>query len=272
MGLADAPFLIRVNMEDGSSQNRLTDTEVKWHCHSDPTVDVAVSHFPYSFDGCDALALPTSIFVADEDHVGVGDMTYTVGLFRLLHGKQRNLPVVHAGNIALLPSDELIPVDDWDYPKSGKRKWVQGYLVGSQSLKGLSGSPVYVRPTFVSPEFTFPNRGPLQARIARLDLKLLGLWQGAWDAKADAVLAADRDNEDMRVPVGMGVVVPSARLLEILDMEELRQKRQDRKKRLESENAVSLDVVPRSTDENSTHREDFTRLLGAAAQKPPQDG
>jgi hypothetical protein len=157
--------------------------------------------------------------------VGVGDQAYVVGLFWLLHGKARNLPVVHTGNIALLPGDERIPVRDWESPDENRRRWVEGYLVEAQGLSGLSGAPVFVRPTFISPSFDVPDVGQLMARLPRLDLLLLGLWQGAWDAKTDDILSIDRGRQ-MRVPVGMGVVVPATKLIEVLEMPKLRQKRE----------------------------------------------
>jgi hypothetical protein len=45
--------------------------------------------------------------------LGVGDFTYTIGLFRLMSGERRNLPIVHFGTVAMVPGDEKIPVRDW---------------------------------------------------------------------------------------------------------------------------------------------------------------
>lgn len=118
--LLNAPFLIRVNIIDGTAQNRHTDEEVEWYSHPDSDVDLAVSPFNYDFTGCDVKAIPSDIIasgeVADANWVGSGDATYTVGLFSLLQGEKRNLPVVHSGSIALMPSDETVPVRDWDTP------------------------------------------------------------------------------------------------------------------------------------------------------------
>lgn len=82
----------------------------------------------------------------ENSNIGVGNFTYTIGLFRLLSGEKRNLPVCHFGTIAMLPGDERIPVTDWTDPDGRRRILVEGYLVKSQSLNGLSGSPVFVRP------------------------------------------------------------------------------------------------------------------------------
>ncbi len=270
--VANGPFLIRINTTDGGSRNYLTDEEVRWQVHeTDDDVDLAASFFPMDFEGCDVKAVQSGMIadaaVLKSHAVGVGDQAYTVGLFRVLHGKQRNLPVVHTGNIALLPGDERIPVVDWD--DQSKRRLVEGYLVEGQGLQGLSGAPVFARPTFISPEFHVPGIGGLYARLSRVDLVLLGVWQGAWDAKTDAVLTADRGKE-MRVPVGMGVVVPAAKLIEVLEMPKLKKEREVYLARGEQNVAASLDAVPPASDANPNHLTDFTRLVDVAARKRPQ--
>ena len=111
---------------------------------------------------------------------------------------------------------ERIPVVDWTDPDQKRRIFVEGYLVESQSLSGLSGSPVFVRPE-VSLDFSdtlIPDEGNRLPDVKPAitgglnDVRLLGIWQGAWDAKPDEILSARRGDE-VRVPVGMGVVVPA---------------------------------------------------------------
>ena len=60
--------------------------------------------------------------------------------------------------------------------------------------------------------------------VHRNAVKLLGLWQGAWEASPDEVLAA-QTREDVRVPVGIGVVVPQEKILEVLQMPKLKAQR-----------------------------------------------
>ena len=52
------------------------------------------------------------------------------------------------------------------------------------NLKGLSGSPVFVRPSLVYREFK-TNKGDMSAILAREELYLLGVWQSSWDAEPD---------------------------------------------------------------------------------------
>jgi hypothetical protein len=116
----------------------------------------------------------------------------------------------------MLPGDERTPVVDWTDPDQKRRIFVEGYLVESQSLSGLSGSPVFVRPE-VSLDFSdtlIPEEGNRLPDVNPVitgglnDVRLLGIWQGAWDAKPDEILSA-RTGDEVRVPVGMGVVVPA---------------------------------------------------------------
>jgi hypothetical protein len=55
-------------------------------------------------------------------------------------------------------------------------------------------------------------------------VRLLGVWQASWDASPDEALAA-QVGKAVTVPVGMGIVVPSQRLTEILQMPKVKDDR-----------------------------------------------
>jgi hypothetical protein len=227
--LGSDPFLLRLNRHDGTAENIPVDG-FEWSEHPDPTVDVSIipMHIDQSsqydcvyLDGDASLLLPE---LMRHDNIGVGNFTYTLGLFRLMRGEKRNLPICHFGTIAMLPGDERVPVRDWTDPTGKRRIFVETYLVESQSLGGLSGSPVYVRPEYnidlsglLQPQFPArDNEKPLIA-AGRKHLRLLGLWQGAWEAPADEIRAA-QSGKDIKVPVGMGLVVPCQRIIEVLEL------------------------------------------------------
>src|SRR4051812_15106902 len=102
-------------MVEGTDASRMS-----WYFHPDENVDLAATIL--SFDpharGLDYLYLPTEMMLSasmlDRTVIGIGDFAYTVGLFRLMAGRKRNLPIVHTGSIAMLPSDERVPVEDWE--------------------------------------------------------------------------------------------------------------------------------------------------------------
>ncbi len=211
----------------------------------DPTVDLAVRpfHFNAATAGFDMLNIPQDMFLTsdklyDED-VGIGDLCYTMGLFRLLAGKKRNLPIVHTGNIALLPGDEKIPVNDWLKPfDPNARVLVEGFLIESQALNGLSGSPVLVWPCVDMIDLRTLKGKALDVRWAKAHPFLLGIWQGSWDAKPDEVAAIEHGNP-VRVPVGIGVVVPVTKLIDILELPTLAEMRnKHREQRAHAESAT----------------------------------
>ena len=154
-----------------------------------------------------------------------------LGLFRLLTGQRRNLPVCHAGVIALLPDDERVPIVDWrdanPVESQRRRISVEAYLVEAQSMSGLSGSPVFVRSEIaVSLKGVVRLEGagdPPNVILARDTVRLLGLWQGAWEAPPDEIRAA-QSKRDL-VPLGMGVVVPSTKIIELLETDAVKKRR-----------------------------------------------
>jgi hypothetical protein len=242
---ADHPFLIRVNTCDQKAENIPVDM-VKWYYPKDPAVDVAATPFElprpdrYVVRHIDFPREALSWTQARKFEYGIGDFVYTVGLFRLLAGTERNMPVVHFGTIArTVDWDEKVPVKDWQDPAGKKTLQTNAYLVESQSLSGLSGSPVFVRATslLVRPEMFVHNPGrtaeDLGDAVARWKVHLLGMWQGAWDAPPDEVLGLERGRQ-VRVLVGMGVVIPTEEIHYLLEEDELKVIRRQIKEQAQS--------------------------------------
>lgn len=252
-------FIIRINTKDGGSL-KIEPEEIDWTFHRDKNVDVAVTEFQVPAE-CDVKSVPAQFFVNEEvrkktNNIGGGSMAHIVGLFRLHHGENRNLPIVHTGNVALVPDDvEKIPVRD---PITGIVSDVVGYLVEAQTLDGLSGSPVFARRRI---DIT-PDAAP---RLVYSRVFLLGVWQGSWAEDPSQILVSDVTRRgNVRVPVGMGVVVPADRIMEILEMPKFVKKRDKVRKISKEQNAATLDSALPTTGENPQHREDFNRLLDAA--------
>jgi hypothetical protein len=92
-----------------------------------------------------------------------------------------------------------------------------------------------------------------------------------------------RDGDEMRIPNSMAIVVPSWEILTLLDLPTFVEQRQKREEIMATnkENEAEPEVISTSfetasdrlaNDANPKHREDFTRLVGAAARKPePKD-
>ncbi|MGO9397414.1 MAG: hypothetical protein ACLP19_06140 [Xanthobacteraceae bacterium] len=277
------PFLVRMNKKDGTSDNIAVDG-LKWIHHPDPTVDVSVIPFlvpkraGYETTYIQQKFLMTDQKMSDYD-IGVGSLTYTVGLFRLLSGEKRNLPITYMGNIAMLPRDEKIPVVDWTDPNKERIIYVEGYLIAAQSLDGLSGSPVFVRPeSNINFAKILTGPGVAEKDVCGLftQVELLGIWQGSWTAKPDEIRAASQEiGDSITVPVGTGIVVPYSKLIEVLEMDEAKAGRQWFAQQMPAAHVDSVSTRAQkhapSGEENPQHLKDFTRLVDVAARKRTQD-
>jgi len=121
--IGDDPYHIRLNHTDGRALNCYCDPlefaqqGARWSFHEDPNVDVAVMPFRFYIEraGADFLILQSSLA---PDHgtqaVECGDFCYVIGLFGLHPGKDRMMPVIHTGHIAMMSDpNERIPTQDW---------------------------------------------------------------------------------------------------------------------------------------------------------------
>jgi hypothetical protein len=204
----------------------------------------------------DHLALPLSK-AAERDDLGCGQQIHIVGLFRLHFGQQRNVPIVHTGHIAALADTrEKIAIQD---RTTGETIQAESYLVEAQTLEGLSGSPVFVQQHVAWPAKATRDGVVSDITIAAFGaMKLLGVYQGAWDAHPGKILAADRNIKgNERIPLGMGMVVPIDRVIEIIKGNDaLKKLRESDKEAKLSQRAAKMDSAfsPPSIDENPKHR------------------
>lgn len=275
-GQLEEEFVIRVNKRGGDSVP-LPFSGVSWRYHPDKTVDLAATILPLDANIYDVVYFNTKLIQPyDFERVLCGDPISLVGLFRLHAGSRRNVPIVHSGNVAALPdANEKIPLRD---RATGKIVEVEGYLVEAQTLEGLSGSPAFIQQFQRIPGLKTPQGG---GTLAYGDAKILGLYQGAWDGEPGAILAADRNLAGgLRVPVGMGIIVPGERILELInDDPEFKATREDVRQERLRKNAASTDAGfsgsakkthDPATDANPNGLEDFMRLVDVAARKRKQ--
>jgi hypothetical protein len=243
--------------------------DIKWCFHSDGTVDLAVA--PINLPSwSDVRALRTDPIFGEDvsliSNLDAGDIAWVVGLFHLHHGRQANVPVVHTGHIAVLPGDEPVAVDG---------KLVSAYLVQANAISGCSGSPVWAcNTTFITKngEKLVGGHGPFAF--------LLGVWSSSWKVGKSQIVAVRTDEDDSQgtaAPLGMGIVTPAVRLGEILKGEQMTRARKELKEKMVAAKSASPDSLIKgdtlpANDANPTHREDFMRLVDAAARKPPQEG
>lgn len=234
--LGDDPFFIRFNGSGGGDGLLPIDFAMgeeelfRWFAHPKPTVDIAILPFPIDLgaQGMVAFALNAEMAVKLENPLrdaGCGDMCHVIGLFAHRAGKSRNFAVVHTGHIAAMcDSKELIEMEG----HNGNPVEREGYLVEISNLRGLSGAPVFVRGG-VELDVPIRENGTLTITAHKPDLRLLGVWSGSWDKPTS------RFNE--RVPVGIGVVAPAHRLIELLGSEAVAENRRQWISKLKSAKA-----------------------------------
>jgi hypothetical protein len=119
-----------------------------------------------------------------ERRISAGQEVAVVGLYRTHIGEDRNIPVVRAGTIAVMPDEAQVVT------KLGK---MRAYLIESRSTGGLSGSPVFWIP---DPTY-YPNDSP----------RLLGIVQGHYNAEAPYPYPE-------AISEGIAIVVPAYTILE----------------------------------------------------------
>lgn len=190
----------------------------QWEYHDEDTsVDAAVipwSHIP----GID-VKLIVYHYAVDQDiirdeGIGIGDELFLTGVFVAHRGKARTLPIVRVGNIARMP-EEKIPTKHFGD--------IEAYLVEVRSIGGLSGSPVFVhlgQARMVKDSFV-----PGRPRFYWLGLMHGHYYREIPDEGADHIMMNASESHEWNM--GIAIVVPATKVLEILNkplFADLRQK------------------------------------------------
>jgi hypothetical protein len=293
----DRQVLLRVNTKDGGI-DYIPTTFKTWQTHPDHTetgrkqryIDVAVYGLvnyrewgKSNIDKLDFSYIMEEDFCTDEIikkyMIGLGDEVSIPGLFLSHIGTSQNVPIVRTGNIAALRGE---PVPTSYGP-------MDGYLVEMRSVGGISGSPV-VANMAVRPNVIYPG-SPVEQTIEHSEKAhyLLGLIHGHYTITTQDEWVFKTDQQVGDINAGIAVVVPISKVTETIEAsslfaEDFEMARQFR----EMENAKSgakpdsapsaaspspaSEVPPPANGENPKHREDFTRLVGAAARKQEPEG
>ena len=261
----DGKVYIRINDNQGGSQ--LIESSIdSWSEHpTDSSVDVSVLRWAPS-EKFDYIFLYTSMAATDEvirqNSIGIGDEVFIAGMFVSHKGKKRNIPIVRVGNISAMPEEKI------DTPDFGS---IEAYLIEARSIGGLSGSPVFVN---VSGDRTmggnFANGNVKKGDILYSTgnrLYLLGLIYGHWDEQTvDDVISEDAARKD--VNMGMAMVVPATKILEIIDQPKWVEERQllmklKNKKHLPVQDALPTkdSVKPAEIGKDGIMKEEFEDVL-----------
>lgn len=244
---------LRLNFSDGLA--RWIDTPLKdWLPHpSDKSVDVCV--YPIRIEtltGTDHLGFQLhGNIIASEAlikklNIGPGDEVFIAGLFVPHHGKKKNIPIVRIGNIAAMPEEKV------DTRRFGP---IDAYLIEARSIRGLSGSPVFVHMGFI-------RNLEGQTKLSPQDygnFLFLGIMHGHSDSKlTEADEVAEDDGTGGQINVGIGIVVPVSKILEVLNQDAVKELEAKSKPQVHVEGLPKEDAL--DTDDLFT-REDFESAL-----------
>jgi len=176
-----------------------------WCVHEDESVDVAVAEVQESDEFAqkfDYLTLPVNDFFLGKPSsnfsVGIGDEIYITSLLKSHSETNKNIPIVRVGNISAMPEERI-------KTEFSETKGIDAYLVEARSIRGMSGAPVFVRPTNAMGD-TF--------------LYLLGLMHGHFGTKKNSLddsVGLDVSDEYKQWNVGIGIVVPSHYITDVLN-------------------------------------------------------
>lgn len=235
-----------------------------WYHPTDKAADVAVAQVWPSYDADLISVSITQLGVPEllaSVNVGIGDEVYSTGLFAPVDAEHQNVPILRQGNLAMLPAQQI----------QTELGYADMYLIEARSLGGISGSPVFVRPTI---EFKVPERRTGKAFDvfgAGLGIILLGLMHGHWDVKESEMNQARFVHDRQRgVNMGIAMVVPAIKILETINQEALVKMRRDAEKRATSGMVPGMDSVgPKEAKQNFT-KDDFESALKKVTRKVEQ--
>jgi hypothetical protein len=269
--------VVRLNTVDGKTD--IFDlNERSWSFHPDGD-DLAIAGLPPLDEKIHRYKLLSqeSHFITreiiQELNVGPGDDTFVVGRFINQEGRQRNLPSVRFGHLAQMPPEPI-------RQRRGMTFFDQeSFIVEAKSIGGYSGSPVMVA---FNPTLQRPERNGLTSNRAYL----LGVGWGYitdWMPICDQNGSPIANGYQVQSNTGMMGVVPAWKLTDFLNHPANVTHRNNKEDEILKQNATlpatptssrapaRESVSPPASGENPTHREDFMRLVGAAARKPAQE-
>jgi len=266
---ADGKVYIRLDFLGGSA--RWVHSEVgDWYYHPDgPLVDVAVLDTEILNQAIvNYLFFPMAGFATKEKleqfDIGVGDETYTVGLFMNHYGTDANLPIVRAGTIAAMPEQKI-----YHDRIGGAGGFIDAYLIEGRSIRGLSGSPTFVHPGNLrrrGTDFVFIE--------GEAPIFLLGIMIGHWELKVAEEQARELfpdSLEPVAVNAGIALVVPEFKIRETINQEEKLEERQEKEKKRLGEQGPTLDAAIEE-DADAPTRKEFYDALKKVSRPTKEEG
>lgn len=235
----DGNSIIRINREDGGT-DILPFDPCDWHFIPGGD-DVAVVPLQFDNNVHRAGSVSSSLFAGKIDAewrrnqhgIGVGDDVFMLGLFVDHEGHATNTPKARFGNISMMAAADA-PIEQ---PNGYKG---ESYILDMHSRDGFSGSPVFMYRTFggdltAPSEVHLPNLDSLPLRGgATLRSKpifaFLGMHWGQFSEPMEVLERAESSKPQyLKGRSGMTCVIPSWKILEVLNLPKFRDARAARR-------------------------------------------
>jgi hypothetical protein len=210
--LKDRETYFSVNRKGGGTTHQVPRLEAAWYLHpTDQNADVAVIQVALSAVLHDLSLVPIASFGMPqrlkELNIGIGDEVHSIGLFSPFPGQDKNVPIVRFGNISMMPAETM----------QTELGHTEMYLIEARSIGGMSGSPVFVRPTL---SLSVPRRagaGVMAGFIPGTGETLLGMAHGHWDIREEDINKPSFTHDSKRgVNYGVALVVPAFKIYETI--------------------------------------------------------
>jgi len=245
---------LRFNFKDGYAHWLETPIQ-SWAFHPDDSdVDVAVTALPET-EPLDFGMIPLTEFATEEriarDGIGIGDEVVITGLFAHHFGQRKNIPIVRIGNIAAMPEERL------EVKHFGL---IEAYLIEARSIGGLSGSPV-----FAHLGISRMIAGEVRFQYGHPSMCLLGLMHGHYDLQpAGSSLSAERVN------MGIGIVVPATKILEVINQPRIKNVQDKVEKELRERLLPTADTASENSELTGLTQNEFENILRRVSEKVPE--
>jgi hypothetical protein len=272
----DTEVFIRFNLKGGGIHHELIDPN-DWE--PSLTTDVAALPIHFSLDPYDIWFVEQSRFAQHKyalrtlelsetqreliDPYHTGDEVFTVGLFEGHAGEHFAQPAARFGHIALQPKpgEKINALVD---PKQQKYKAIDAFLVELSTWEGQSGSPVFLR-AYVDESSRSIVRDSTETAY------LIGMIQGFYPAREEYQFV---DGGTLKVPVntGIGIVIPTEQIVELLMTENLMK---DRERQLKEKSKPKIrpsaaTISAKKEEETEFTGGQFDQALRLASRKTSQ--
>lgn len=238
-----------------------------WFVHpTDKNADVAVIQVAVNPERYDMAPISVREFGLPERlmrlNIGIGDEVHSIGLFSAVPGvEDRNIPIIRYGNISMMSTEVQTELG-----------FTEMYLVEARSIGGMSGSPVFVRPTY-GIKMGRTDGPPVTHFSVGTGSTLLGMAQGHWAIREGEINKPSFTHDSQRgVNYGIALVVPAIKIYETLYQPMLVAVRQQlERSAMQKHKTIPSSDSLKERPQNPFTKADFEAALKKASRKidPP---